>query len=253
MMRMFDLYSLKARIFPAIIAAAPAFAAAALLVSWDNFELSQVVVSGCVMVLTYAIGDAARARGRAIEGKLHADRGGLPSITMLRRADETINGGSKDRYRHFLGVKLGIAAPTIEQENSDQIAADSFYAQCGNWLRENTRDSQKFHILLSENITYGFRRNLLGVKALSLCLNILVVALCLFLLWLGGWDLTGTFGSRVLAVLLVAGAHAIYMVAAVNRDAVWDASRVYARQLILSCETFLSAAQEPQKNSPGGA
>lgn len=236
--KFFDAYSIRARLFPAIIAAAPALAALTLLISWKTFGLSNVVASLGVLVLLWAIADFSRARGRAIEGELYAERGGLPSITMFRRNDPTIDGGSKDRYRAFLAGELGVAAPTPADESADQAAADAFYGQCGNWLRQNTRDSKKFSILFAENITYGFRRNLLGVKGLALALNVVVVAICVFSLWRASWDLGTDQGGRTTVVLIVAAAHATYMLVAVNRNVVWDASRAYGRELILCCEAF---------------
>ena len=137
--KFFDAYSIRARLFPAIIAAAPALAALTLLISWKAFGLSNVIASLGILVLLWAIADFSRARGRAIEGKLHADRGGLPSITMFRRNDPTIDAESKDRYRGFLAGELGAAAPCPADESADQAAADAFYGQCGNWLRQNTR------------------------------------------------------------------------------------------------------------------
>lgn len=241
----FDTYALRARLFPAIIAAAPAFAALALLISWKSFGLSNVVSSIGLLVLTYAIADAARARGRAIERVLHDERGGLPSVTLFRRGDLTISSGAKDRYRAFLGHELGIEVPTSVQEQEHPAIADDFYAQCGVWLRQHTRDSRQFRLLFGENVTYGFRRNLLGLKRIALLLNALVVVCCIALLWRIGWMFDTGLGSRILVVLLVATAHAAYMLLAVNRDSVWDASRAYGRELILSCEAFLPR--------PGGA
>ena len=112
--KFFDAYSIRARLFPAIIAAAPALAALTLLISWKTFGLSNLISSIGVLVLLWAIADFARTRGRAIEGTLYAEHGGMPSITMFRRSDSTIDSGSKDRYRAFLAGKLGAAAPTAE-------------------------------------------------------------------------------------------------------------------------------------------
>lgn len=245
--KFFDAYSLRARLFPAIVAAAPALAALTLLISWKSFGLSNVIASLGALVLLYAIEDFARARGRAIESKVYKQHGGMPSITMFRRNDATINPGSKDQYRTFLAGRLGTTAPSSTDETTDQATADAFYAQCGNWLRQNTRDAKKFPILFGENVTYGFRRNLLGVKALALGLNVIVVVVCSFTLWRLSWDTDAPQGNRTAVVLIVAAAHAAYMFLAVSRTAVWDASQAYARELILSCEYFL--AQSPAKKT----
>ena len=247
--KFFDAYSIRARLFPAIIAAAPALAALTLLISWKSFELSNLIATLGMLVLLFAIADFSRARGRAIEGKLYAVHGGMPSITMFRRNDGTIDAGSKDRYRAFLAGKLAVVAPSPADENADQAAADAFYGQCGNWLRQNTRDTKKFPILFGENITYGFRRNLLGVKVLALCLNAIVVAVCTFILWRLSWDTDTPQGSRTAVVLVVAAAHAAYMLLAVSRTAVWDASKAYGRELILSCESFLTQSRSPARKT----
>lgn len=249
--KFFDAYSIRARLFPAIIAAAPALAALTLLISWKSFGLSNLIATLGILVLLFAIADFARARGRAIEDRLYAEHGDKPSITMFRRNDGTIDAGSKDRYRVFLAGKLAVAAPSPEDENTDQAVADDFYAQCGNWLRQNTRDTKKFPILFGENITYGFRRNLLGVKVLALCLNAIVVGLCIFILWRLSWNSDTPQGSRTAVVLVVAVAHAGYMLLAVSRTAVWDASKAYGRELILSCEFFLSQSRSTAKKAAG--
>jgi len=247
--KLFDAYSLRARLFPAIIAAAPALSALALLISWKSFGLSNLVATLGLLVLLFAIADLSRSRGKAIEGKLYAEHGGIPSITLFRRNDMTLDAASKDRYREFLAGKLGVAVPTIHEENADQSVADAFYSQCGNWLRQNTRDTKKFSILFNENVTYGFRRNLLGVKVLALCLNIIVVALCAFILWRTSWAIDTPMGDKTTVVLVVAAAHAAYMLLAVSHTAVSDAAKAYGRELILSTEAFLTTAKPARKTT----
>lgn len=237
--KVFDAYSLRARLFPAIIAAAPALAALTLLISWKSFELSNAIATIAILVLLFAIADLARARGRTIEPGLYEQQGGKPSVVMFRRNDSTIDDALKERYRHFLGGKLGVTAPTAAQEQADPAAADAFYEQCGVWLREHTRDTKKFHLLFGENVTYGFRRNLLGVRWLAIALNLIVVAICVVLLWRSGWNWAAPLSQRTIVVLLIAVVHAIYVIAVVRRASVNDASRAYGREMILSCEAFL--------------
>jgi hypothetical protein len=154
---------------------------------------------------------------------------------------------SKDRYRAFLASKLKRTAPTAAEEEQNQAVADAFYEQAGTWLRENTRDTKKFSILFNENISYGYRRNLLGLKWVALGLNIAVVAICAGLLWYNApVIIADAFTGRVLVVLVVAAIHAVYIVAVVNQDSVIAATRTYARQLILSTETFLAGGNRPR-------
>lgn len=249
-LKIFDAYSLRARLFPAIIAAAPALAALALLISWKTFELSNAFATLAIIVLLFAIADFARARGRTIEPRLYEEQGGKPSIVMFRRNDLTIDDALKERYRHLLASKLGVTAPTAAEEQANPAVADAFYEQCGVWLRQHTRDTKKFHLLFSENVTYGFRRNLLGVRWLAITLNLIVVVICLVLFWRSSWTTAASLSQRTIVVLLIAAVHAIYIMTVVRKGTVNDASRAYGREMILSSEAFLKDRVAPKTTTP---
>ena len=241
-----DAYTLRARLFPAIIAGAPALAALALLISWDKIALSNVIATGGLLVLLFTLADVARRQGRRIEPRLYESMGGKPSVTMMRRSDQTIDAHTKDRYREFLATKIGRTAPTAEEETADQAGADAFYYQCGIWLRDNTRDTTMFRILFGELVTYGFRRNLLGLKWPAIALNLLVVAICLWLLWYrGAPDTSDGLTMRIIVVLIVAAIHGLYVLSVVTWNGAAEAARSYGRELILSCERLLRNSTPP--------
>lgn len=245
MFKYLDPYTLRARLSPAIIAAAPAFAAIALLLSWTQFSLSNTIASAGLVALLFALADIARRRGKKIQPQLFAELGGMRTTTMLQHSDTTIDAASKARYVAFLAGKLKETAPTAAQEQADPAAADVFYTRCGDWLRENTRNAKKFNILFNENVTYGFRRNLLGMKWSALALNLLVVVISGCVLYHGSvpfQDIQHVEG-RVIVVFVVAVLHALYIGLGVNRPAVAEAAKSYARQLILSCETLINKAE----------
>lgn len=255
MFKYLDPYTLRARLSPAIIAAAPAFAAIALLLSWTQFSLSNTIATAGLVALLFALADIARRRGKKVQALLFAELGGMPSTTMLRHSDSTFDAASKARYVAFLSGKINEAAPTEAQEKADPAAADAFYIHCGDWLRENTRNAKKFNILFNENVTYGFRRNLLGMKWSALALNLLIVIVGGWVLYRGSvpfQDIQHVEG-RVIVVFIVAMLHALYLGFGVNRAAVAEAAKSYGRQLILSCETLIdkakpgAAAAKPKK------
>lgn len=240
MLKYLDPYTLRARLAPAIIAAAPAFAFVALLISWSSFSVSNTIATVGLVVVLFALSDFARRRGRNIEPGLFERLGGKPSIVMLRHRDTSFDPEAKARYLAFLSAKLSEPAPTAGDEERDPVAADSFYERCGAWLRENTRNAKKFAILFNENVTYGFRRNLFALKWPALALNLAVVLLCVGAILIGfSFANLGQGNARVLVVFVVAAIHALYIGLAVSERAVGEAARSYARQLILSCETFL--------------
>src|SRR6266540_2761724 len=234
-----ETYTIRARLFPAIIAGAPVIALAAILVSWDKVGLPHLIATIALGVLLFVLSDVARRRGRATEPALVERMGGLPSIVMLRHRDTTFDEPSKVRALRFLAGKIGGKPPSLADEQKDPTAADDFYARCGNWLREHTRDTKKFKILFDENITYGFRRNLFGLKWPALILNAAIVVLCLVLLWYRlPFDMKRALTPELLSVLVIAFLHAAYLTLFVTESGVSEAARQYARQLILSCETL---------------
>jgi hypothetical protein len=258
MFKYLDAYTLRARLAPAVIAAAPAFALVALLISWSTFSMSNAIATIALTVLLFASSDFARGRGKRIESTIFRSLGGKPSITMLRFSDGTFDRQSKARYLAFITGKLSEPTPTEEDERRDPEGADALYERCGAWLRENTRNAKKFSILFNENVSYGYRRNLLALKWPALALNLAVVLLCAWTIFGGGpFAAFGASKSRIAVVFVVAAIHALYIGLAVNQRGVGEAAKSYARQLILSCESFLGKEKpmvaKPKKARRGSA
>jgi hypothetical protein len=110
----------------------------------------------------------------------------------------------------------------------------------------NTRDAKKFPLLFDENVGYGFRRNLFGLKRPALTLNAMVVAICAGLLWhRGALDMDNDLTVRTVVVLVVAALHALYFGLAVTKNGVKEAARKYGRELILSTEALSDSARAP--------
>lgn len=252
---MFDTYVRRARFYPAVIAAAPAFALAAILVSWSNVGLPHVIATGAMAILLAVMSDVARRRGRAIEPRIIHRMGGLPSITMMRHRDDTFDSAAKEAMHRLLGSKIGAVVPTPATEQADPAAADDFYKRSGNWLREHTRDTKKFKILFEENVTYGFRRNLLGLKWPALGINAAIVLFCLLMLWSRlPLNTADPLTQKLLAVVVIAFLHATYFVLFINEAGVVEAARTYARQLLLCTEVLVTgahieAARKPRRRS----
>lgn len=242
-LKFFDHYQLNARVFPAVISATPAIAALGAVLAWRGISVPSGIASACLVVLFFAMSDLARRRGKLIEPRLFARLGGMPSIRMLSRTDTTLTELSKQRYRAFLAARLGRPEPTADQEARDKEAANEFYAAAGNWLRENTRDKQKFKILFDENVTYGFRRNLLGLRAASAILSSLIFAVCLLILCPLSWPLNFSSGFvlRDLFVLGVSIFYGLYLIFVVTWRAAEEAANSYGRQLILSIDILRSS------------
>lgn len=239
-----DAYIIRARLFPAILAISPFIALVAITVSWNTLSLPQAITTVAVGVLFFAFADLARRMGKRTEKDLFKDTGGVPSNTLLMHSDKTFDPATHERYRNFIGDLIGEKAPSEEKDARDPAAARQYYIRAGNWLRENTRNHDEFKLLFEENITYGFRRNLYGIKWPALALNVLVLIACGVILYLNKFS-AGTLG-QVEMVGAFAALHALYFLLVVSRKSVVAASNQYARQLILSSET-LAKKPAPKK------
>jgi hypothetical protein len=149
----------------------------------------------------------------------------------------------------FLVGKIGTAAPTAKDEETDLAKCNAYYERCGNWLRENTRDTKKFKLLFDENVAYGYRRNLLGLRWWGFVVDLLVIGTSGMALW--RWlplDSNNLVSVKVGMVGGFAFLHSLIMLFMVTKESVHEAAVTYARQLLLCCETLSSgAAQKPAR------
>jgi hypothetical protein len=169
--RLLDPYTLRARLIPALLAGLPI---AISFVAWFPERLTTLgIVFGLVVLLagTTVLSQVARDCGKKLQPGLFEEWGGLPSVVLLRHDDSRLNPDTKKRYRRQLEKLIdGLILPTDGSEAADPAAADLIYASCSDFLRERTRNAETFGLLLSENINYGTRRNLLGLKPCALVL-----------------------------------------------------------------------------------
>ena len=229
-----DSYTFYTRLFPAVIAIAPALALAAMLIPWDRISLSHAIVTIAIAVLLMVFADIARRRGKAVEPWIVGRMGGLPSTTMLRHHDRTFDTATKARLHRFLSAKLKEPSPAPSEEERDQALADSFYVRGGTWLREHTRNQKDFSVLFAENVTYGFRRNIYGLRWPALSLNIAIVVGCIIAYF---FHQPEKYGIDLRPVFVIAFLHAGYLAVFATESGVVDAAKTYARQLLLSSES----------------
>ena len=203
-------YARRARVYPVLLAALPGLALAAVMVSWKELGISHLIATTAAGFLLYAFGDLARRLGKKYEEAIYCELGGKPSTTMLRFCDGTFDDTTKAAWLKFLATKVTGKPPTPEREKADLKSADLYYDRCGNWLRENTRDQKKFNLLFEELTTYGYRRNIYGLKWLGLELNLLVVAVATIWIW-NRWPIAGDDSVTIrLTYILVIAAHMRY-------------------------------------------
>lgn len=173
----FDVYSVRARIAPAVLTAAPliALGIAALPLLPGAQKLWSLVAVG----LTSYAALAARAAGNRIQSSLYQAWGGTPTTSRLRFRD---NGSAAEVERRHADVErvLGLVSPlpSADDEQVDADAADREYDAAIKRLLGSVRKHETHRLLQMENWNYGFSRNLLGLKPLGLKIAWLTIALC---------------------------------------------------------------------------
>ena len=174
-----DRYTCSARLYPSLLVVAPAVVA---IVAIANLEFSWLHTSwiglGAVGGL-YWLSQLARDPGKALESGLWQSWGGTPSAAILRHCDPRIDAITKARYHARLAELVpNTTAPTRELETRDPKAADACYTAWSTYLRNNTRDQKRFTLVFEELVSYGYRRNVLGLRPYGMASNILACLVC---------------------------------------------------------------------------
>lgn len=174
-----DPYERQARLFPALLALLPLFITVGSIYGPRLSALTNVVTVIIACGGLYLLAQVSRDRGKALEARLFAQWGGKPSTQLLRHRDPSIEAATKSRYHVFLSRKLAQALPAPSHEDDNPKSADDVYQSAVRWLLNHTTDHERFQLLFKENISYGFRRNALGLKPLGLFIAIACVVFVL--------------------------------------------------------------------------
>ena len=172
-----DNYGRVARLYPALLALAPAIWTLTALTpsSLSNKSVQLLGSAGLLLGAYTLLVNVARSRGKAFETKLLSTSGGWRTTALLRHSDGTFDSFTKARYHSQLQTLCrDVSLPTPAEETLNPQDADSRYRSVTLRLIELRREP-KFKMLHRENAQYGFRRNLLGLKRIAL----IVVALAL--------------------------------------------------------------------------
>ena len=234
---MLDRYSRWARLAPALVALFPAVSTVAV---WSpalyDFAIG-ISAMGTACGIAFLLAHIARYLGRKTEPKLNSQWGGKQTSQWLLRSDRNLDEQTKVRYRKRLEERVdGWEAPSQADEEADREGAMATYDSAVRWLRDRTRDRQQFDLVFAENVSYGFRRNLFGLRWIGR----LVVLLCVVVN--GGLCHRASVTGDAISVLGLASlSFSVIMTAvwfaAVRQRWVRDAADGYARALLAACDS----------------
>jgi hypothetical protein len=236
-----DHYQRSAQLQPAMLSVAPLTATALLWAPKASALIGTLVSATVTLGLLNLLMQFGRARGRRVQETMVARLGALPSALALRHADPHVPAELKKRY-HAALRKNGFAIPSEAQEAVDPDAALAIYRAASAWLPDQTRDTKKFELLHVENRSYGFRRNLLGLKPFGVAILLAALAINGALGWHFSQDSDRLLVAVVfeLAMLLALIAWVFVIRAAFVEDASW----AYATRQLAASESL------PSRRSP---
>ena len=243
----FDKYTRQARLKPALLTLLPIFVTVAVWLPKVWALLGGLAAMIIAFGLTVLLAEVARFQGRRVERAMIAANGGKFTTILLRHRDTTISVATKKSYHAFLKTASKRSLPSFQNEEMNPTYADECYRGAVDWLLENTRNEVRFPLVRAENISYGFRRNLLGLKAPAVVIVVICVAANVLLcvrniqndptrMWAG---------ALVSAALLGVGLLWIFVI---KMSFVEDAGRCYALRLLAQCDVLRRSSSRKPAN-----
>ena len=191
--------------------------------------LGFATLAGCPRLLANTVRD----RGRAAQVKLYERWGGAPTTQLLRMRGASTNPTRRDKWRVAVEETTASPLPSATDEERDPSAADDVYDVAVSEIRERTRDRTKFPLVFAENCSYGFERNLFGVRWFGRCVAIASTVVIAFFLVPGPrWSWTSR--ADVLVCLLADVVLLLVWIFLPTRTRVRRFADRYAEQLLNS-------------------
>ena len=228
-----DPYERKARIYPGLIMLIP-IVVTVYTIFPDIFNLWSSLAALLISFGTlHFLANLARDRGKALETILFEQWGGMPSVQILRYHDKEIPAPAKKRYHKILEQQTAIDSPIENEELSAPSSSEQIYRSWSDYLRGKTRNVDEFPLVFKENVNYGFRRNLLGLKCFCIFAGLVGIAVTGTKIFLH-FQKSSEISEVLISVLVGLVIYVLIFLFVVNRNWVKTPAYAYARQLIES-------------------
>jgi len=179
----FDHYVINARIRPALFVVFPAVVLILVWIpesqGWGVTIITLLATFGFFALLSNALSN----KGNELEKTLFEQWGGKPTTALLRHRDDRIDPNTKIRIHNWLQKRItDLKLPSVDEEGQDPGDADKKFESAVHYLRENTRDREKYKLVYIDLVAHGFARNLLVLKPLGIVISVLCSLLSLVLM-----------------------------------------------------------------------
>lgn len=228
-----DAYDRRARLYPMLVVLfPPLFAIGSAL----PLEVKLGPVAGSIVVtfaLSALLTQLARDQGKRIEPNLYSEWNGRPSEHALSYGAQVTNRNTLKRVHtalRALDPDLGLPADA-EAEAAAPHESHLAYRSATDLMIAKTRDKSAFPLLLEENINYGFRRNLLGMKPIGITLSVIGLLIGATRTW---WTFHTDDAVDLYAIITMLFAVVLLAIWVLHIKSSWvkTAAEAYARQLV---------------------
>jgi hypothetical protein len=237
-----DTYERKARLYPALLLLMPVVFLICCGLASDLTLPKTLCGVGISCGGLLLLAQIARDAGKRKEKSLFARWGGMPSIAIFRHRNDRVDAITRAKYHERMSKVVGGAiAPTAAEELADPMRADQIYAAWSTYVRVNTRDTKKYSLVFSENINYGYRRNLYGLRPIGITVTSMSVIGALAWLYID-YNATKVISPPLAAAALVDLAMLSLWVVYFSSDWVRIPAEAYADRLVEAIDTLSSKA-----------
>jgi hypothetical protein len=163
-----DAYEIQARVLPAMLVVLPvAVLVAQIAISNKDWLALVGWGAGLEVILAVLVSKVGHASGARLQGRLEMTWGGLPTHAWLRPTDQTHSEQQRKAWWKALskvsGLNIEEAAAEGDAAEMDRIISDAVMA-----ARHKIKGHKKARLVQTHNITFGFARNLAGMRWLTL-------------------------------------------------------------------------------------
>lgn len=236
--QLLDTYSRQARLAPALLVVLPGVAACYVWLPSAQTTLGGLLSVAALCGLTVLMAQLGRDAGKRREPALFESWGGKPSVALLRFSDNRLNAITKAHYKETLSAKMpNLRFPSADEERAYPRSADEVYEAATQWLLAHTRDTAKFNLLFRENVSYGFRRNLWGLKSLGVTIALASACVSTAAI-MTDYFLHQAMPSQVIAIsTLILWVWSVWWIFGVRGAWVKTPADAYGAQLLAACQS----------------
>ncbi len=240
-----DLYSLKARIFPAFLLFFPLALAVTAWAPEAKFPAMALFGISGNCVLSFFVAERVRDRGKAKEPKLWESWGGPPTTQLIRHRNPDVSSYMRNGWRQSLEMLIGGTLPLAASESKAPEKADQAYEAAIYRLRERTREVDKHRLVFKENVSYGFRRNLWALKPSGIVLAITGTLACATKIVLANFSSDWVIEPHAVVSLVASVMLLVWWLLVITKSWVRTAAFEYAKRLLGA--SFMLADSKAEK------